>query len=467
MKKYDVVVVGAGSGGLTSAIGFKNIGKSVLLVEREHMGGECTNTGCIPSKALLHRATDYHTALSVGGKTPETDAFRDETFKYIQDTIDGILAHETVEQFEEKGIDVVMGEAKFTSPSSMRVGDREYSFDTSVIATGSSPRMIDIDGLDEEYILTNQNVFTQDSIPKKLLVIGSGPIGMELGQAFAMLGSNVTIATRDDRFARLEDPSISEVIEKRFKDLGINIILNSSVTSVSGNTATVAVEDKEQAVEFDKVLVAIGRVPNIPEGLDLANVKTTKHGIEINKHFQTSNKNIFAVGDVSLRLKFTHTADDAARHVVKRSLLKVLPLTSQTSREVPKVTYTRPSIAAVGLSYDKAVEKYGEHKILKLEAPYSENDRAITDGATEYGHAVVIVKKLSGKILGANIIGQSSGEILSLFTLAIEDGISMWRLNKLIYPYPTISLIIKKISDKFLSYQLGHIKQDVLNYFKK
>lgn len=466
MKKYDVIVVGAGSGGLTAAVGFKNIGKSVLLIEREHMGGECTNTGCIPSKALLHRATKYSEALSISGETGKTATYKKETLAHVQKIVSDILEHETPEKFAKEGIDVVLGEAEFTSPSSLQVDGVEYEFKTSVIATGSSPRMINIEGLNDNYVLTNQNVFSQNEIPKNLLVVGSGPIGMELGQAFAMLGSSVTIVTRDERFARLEDPEISNILEKRFINQGIKIVLNSEVASVNDTRAIISSGETTLDVPFDRVLVAIGREPNIPTGLELAEVVVNKYGIVTNKHHQTSNKNIFAVGDVSLRYKFTHTADDAARHVVKRSLLKVFPLSSQNSRAIPKVTYTRPATAAVGMSYREAVEKYGENKITKIEASYSENDRAITDESTEYGHAIVIAKKISGRILGVNIIGQSSGEILSLFTLAIEDNISMWRLNKLIYPYPTISLIIKKLSDKFLSYQLTHLRSDVISYFK-
>ncbi len=470
-KHYDVIVVGAGSGGLTSAVGFKNIGKSVLLVEREHMGGECTNTGCIPSKSLLHHAKSYHKAKKLSGDTPELKTYRINILSQVQAKINDILAHETPEQFKNMGIDVVMGEAMFTSEKSITVQDQEYTFDTSVIATGSSPRMVDVPGLQEQDLLTNQNVFTQEKLPEKLLVIGSGPIGMELGQAFAMLGSNVTIATIDHRFAKLEDEDISPIIEKEFTDLGVNIIKRAYISKIKDGVASFDIKDSENTivssteVPFDKVLLAIGRAPNMPQGLDVAKIEHTKYGVTTNKHHQTSNKNIFAVGDVSLKLKFTHTADDAARHVVKKVLL---PFTkSDRTKQVPKVTFTQPEIAAVGMSWEQAIENYGVNQVVKLSVPYSKNDRAITDEATENGLAVVIAKKLSGKVIGANIIGQSSGEIISFFTLAMEHNISLWKVNKIIFPYPTVSLIIKKISDEFLSYQLRNIKSDLANYFKK
>lgn len=466
---YDVVVVGAGSGGLTSAVGFKNIGKSVLLIEREHMGGECTNTGCIPSKALLHHAKNYHKAKLTAGDTQTLETYRNSVFSEIRSTIDGILEHETPDVFKEKGIDVVMGEAIFTGVNTVSVNDTEYSFKKSVIATGSSPRMTDIPGLQDSHLLTNQNVFEQDAIPENLLVIGSGPIGMELGQAFAMLGSNVTIATIDTRFARLEDELISPIIEKEFTDLGVTILKSAYTNKIENGTAHIDIKDGDvitetKQVAFDKVLLAIGRVPNIPQGLDTAGIEFTKHGVTTNNHHQTTNKNIFAVGDVALRLKFTHTADDAARHVVKKVLLPFVR--AEHKKEVPKVTFTLPAVAAVGMSFDDAVSKYGENKVVKITASYKENDRAITDKSTENGLAVLVVKKVSGKILGANIIGQSSGEILSFFTLAIEHNITLWKINKLIFPYPTISLIIKKLSDKFLAYQLGNLKSDLINYLK-
>lgn len=466
---YDVIVVGAGSGGLTAAVGFKNIGKSVLLIEKEHMGGECTNTGCIPSKALLHHAKSYHHAHTRAGSTESLAKYREEVFSSVRKTVDDILAHETPEKFSEQGIDVLMGEAVFTSKNSLTVHEQVYTFTTSVIATGSSARMIDIPGLQKSDLLTNQNVFEQSTIPEKLLVVGSGPIGMELGQAFAMLGSSVTIATIDDRFARFEEPEISPIIEKEFTNLGVTILKNAHTKKIKDAFASIDIKDGENVLEtkevvFDKVLVAIGRVPNIPQGLAAAGIDSTTHGITTNKHHRTTNKSVYALGDVSLRFKFTHTADAAARHVVKKVLLPFIR--HEQNRSIPKVTYTLPAIAQVGMSFDEALLKYGENKVVKITASYAENDRAITDKSTENGLAVLVVKKLSGKILGVNIIGQSSGEILSFFTLAMDHNITLWKINKLIFPYPTISLIIKKLSDKFLAYQLGNLKSDLINYLK-
>lgn len=469
-KHYDVVVIGAGSAGLTSAVGFKNIGKSVLLIEKEHMGGECTNTGCIPSKSLLYHAKNYYKSHSLSGGTEQLETYRQNVLSFVQKKIQDILDHETPEVFQEMGIDVIMGEAEFLSPDSLKVQEDTYTFSKAVIATGSSPRMIEISGLEEQDILTNQNVFSQEKLPEKLLVIGSGPIGMELGQAFAMLGTHVSIATIDSTFGSRMEPEVALILQKESEKLGIEILTNAHVKSVSGNTATIEIrKDSEEVLktitkEFDKVIVAIGRVPNLPQGLTEAGVSYTDHGVDIDRHYRTTNKNIFAVGDVSLRNKFTHTADDVARHIVKKSLI---PFTLPKTKLVPKVTFTKPEAASVGLSWKQAVEEYSESSLVRLSVPFSKNDRALTDEATESGHIVVIAKKLTGQIVGAHIVGQSAGEILSFFTLAMSRRISLWKINNLIFPYPTISLIIKKVSDEFLAYQLRNIKPDIYAVLKR
>jgi len=456
---FDIAVIGAGSAGLTAAISLSSAGKSVLLIEKDKPGGECTHSGCVPSKALLHSAKNQHIAQTTDSVT---------AFEYTRERIDHIYQEETPEVLESHGITVVKGEASFKTKCSVEVSGTEYSFKKAVIATGSGPRMIDIPGLDDKYILTNQNFFELTEMPKRLLVIGSGPIGMELSQAAAMLGSEVTIASIDTRFGKLEDPSVSELLEKKFISMGINIMLESNMTEVSGNTAVFTVGDKEKLkekrVEFDKILIAVGRVPNLPAGLETAGIDYKPYGVVVNKNYRTTNRSIYAVGDVSQRLKFTHTANDTARGVVKHILTK--GLLGYKEKNVPKVTYTSPEVAQVGISYADAVLKYGEDDIVRIETPYSTNDRAKTDNA-EAGLAVVTVRRVSGKILGANIIGQSAGEILASYTLAMDQGISMWKLSSTIYPYPTISQVVKKSGDQFSVQTLSNAKGEVKHIAKK
>lgn len=469
-KKYDVVVLGAGSGGLTAAVGFAKVGKKVLLIEKERLGGECTNSGCVPSKALLHAAKDYYRARHIAGTTNELDLYRHDALSYVRRVRDAILDDETPQAFEQHGITVLMGEARFSRPCAVVVGDTEYEYKHAIIATGSSPRPLTIDGLDEEDVLTNQNLFELKEIPKKLLIIGGGPIGMEMGQAFAMLGSEVTIVTIDETFARLEDPAIQPIIEETFLRLGIRILTNAHASHATDGTVHINIKEgdavtRTEAVAYDKVLIAIGRVPNIPPGTDVAKIKTESYGILVDSQCRTSNRWVYAIGDVADRLKFTHTADDRARqvveHVVSRGLIRV-----NNRKAVPKVTYTEPEVAQVGLSYSEATKKYSDAEIMRIEVPLSMNDRARTDSKTE-GLLIVIVRRLNGAILGAHMIGPRAGEIIALFTLAIDRKISMWNLRRTIYAYPTYALLVKKAGDLFFSEQMLHLKGDLTALARK
>ena len=467
---YDVIVIGAGSGGLTAAVGFSKVGKSVLLVEREHMGGECTNSGCIPSKALLHHAKQYHLAKQISGETTKGETYATGAFTYVRDTIQGILADETPETFAKLGIDVVMGEAIFHSKHSITVGETQYTFKTAIIATGSSPRLINVPGLNETDILTNQNVFTLEALPAKTLIIGAGPIGMELGQAFAMLGSDVTIAAIENEFASLEDVTIRPILKDAFQSLGIAIHLNAFINRIEHKTAFFDIKDDKRIVGevhvgFDKVLIAVGRVPNLPAGMPTAGIHFDERSVTVDTQHRTTNKNVYAIGDVAQRLKFTHTADDIARQVVTRVVSKGLIKVNQR-KAIPKVTYTTPEIAQVGLSWDEAVEKYSEERIMRIEVPFTNNDRAKTDSKTG-GILIVVAQRINGAILGAHIAGPAAGEILTLFTLAIDQRISLWKLQKLIIAYPTYSLIVKKAADQFVGRQFSDLKTDVWNTLKR
>jgi pyruvate/2-oxoglutarate dehydrogenase complex dihydrolipoamide dehydrogenase (E3) component/uncharacterized membrane protein YdjX (TVP38/TMEM64 family) len=469
-ESYDVVVIGAGSGGLTAAVGFAKIGKSVLLVEREHMGGECTNTGCVPSKAILHRAKEYYLAKHIAGKTTDSETYRQGSLTYVRDTINNILADETPETFKKIGIEVVMGEAIFNTECSIKVGETVYGYKTAIIATGSSPRMMTVPGLRETDTLTNQNLFDIETIPEKTLIIGAGPIGLEMGQALAMLGSKVTIAAIDSEFARLEDKSIRPILRRAFDKLVITIHFQAFISRVEDNVAIFDIKNSdvvvdEERVAFDKVLIAIGRVPNLPNGMEAAGIKFDNRCIMIDSQFRTSNKYVYAVGDVSQRLKFTHTADDTARQVVKRVASRGL-LRVNKKNAVPKVTYTSPEVAQVGMSWKEAVGKYTEERLMRIEVPFSQNDRAKTDASTD-GLLVVIARRLNGAVLGAHIIGASAGEIITTFTLAIDHKISLWKLQKLIYAYPTYSLTIKKAADQFFGRQMTDLKTDVVRLIKR
>jgi pyruvate/2-oxoglutarate dehydrogenase complex dihydrolipoamide dehydrogenase (E3) component/uncharacterized membrane protein YdjX (TVP38/TMEM64 family) len=463
---FDAVVIGAGSAGLTSAVGLSKVGKKVLLIEREHMGGECTNTGCVPSKALIHHAHNFYTAKQIAGTTPQTDTYRADAFSYVTSVVDSILEEETPDVFEKIGITVVSGEARFTAPCVVRVNDIEYQYKNAVIATGSSPRMVDIPGLGPERVLTNQNLFQLQAIPERLLIIGGGPIGLEMAQTFAMLGSQVSLVERGDELARLEDPAIRKIVREQFTNLGITVYTDANVTSVKGNTATLTkANNTTTTVDFDEVLMAIGRVPNLPEGLEDAGIKADEQCILVDSQYRTSNKWVYAVGDVAQRHKFTHTADDTARQVVARIASKGW-LRVKNRKAIPKVTYTKPEIAQVGMLEAEALAKYGPERIMRVDVPYTLHDRAKTEGATT-GHLTVTVRRVNGAILGANLIGPAAGELINVFTLAIDRKVSLWQLRNLIFAYPTYSLVIKKAGDFFFAQQLASLKTDLTNTFKR
>ncbi len=467
---FDAVVIGAGSGGLTTAVGLTKVGKKVLLVEREHIGGECTNSGCIPSKALLHHAKQYALAAKISGLTEKNEQYRQKAFSYVATKIQEILADETADHFAKLGITVVMGEAVFTGKRVIRVGETTYHFKKAIIATGSSPRQLPIEGLHTDRILTNQNLFSQTEIPARTLIIGAGPIGMEMGQALALLGSQVTLINNHSRFAKLEDEAVSSIITKIFLDIGITILNNAEVKKVTGQNALIELKNetgavlKTEVVTFDKVLIAVGRVANIPRGLDTVGVKTTPFGITIDGNWRTTNKDIYALGDVSARMKFTHVADDIGRQVVTHIASK--GLISVKEKAIPKVTYTEPEIAQVGLSWEEAQEQYSEKSVRRIEVSFAANDRARTDDDTS-GLLIIIAKRLSGTILGAHIVGPRAGELISTLTLAMENNISLYRLRSTIFAYPTYSLILKKAGDYFLATQIASLKEDLLNLGKK
>lgn len=466
---FDAVVIGAGSGGLTTAVGLTKVGKKVLLVEKEHLGGECTNSGCIPSKALLYHAKQYSLASNISGRTDKNEEYRQKAFSYVKTKVAEILADETTDHFTKLGITVVMGEAVFTGKHTIQIDNKTYHFKKAIIATGSTPRSLSIEGLSGEKILTNQNLFTQSETPARTLIIGAGPMGMEMGQALSMLGSQVTIVNNHSRFAKLEDEAVSPIITKVFLNLGITILNNAEVRKVVGDNATIELRDeadstlKTEVVTFDKVLIAIGRVPSIPLGLDVAGVKTTANGIKVDSNWRTTNKNIYALGDVSARLKFTHVADDIGRQVVTHIASK--GLISVKGKAIPKVTYTEPEIAQVGLSWAEAKEQHGEKAVRRIEVPFTANDRARTDDNTS-GLLIIIAKRLSGTILGAHIVGPRAGELIGTLTLAMENNISLYRLRSTIFAYPTYSLILKKAGDYFLAEQVSSLKSDLMTAAK-
>jgi pyruvate/2-oxoglutarate dehydrogenase complex dihydrolipoamide dehydrogenase (E3) component/uncharacterized membrane protein YdjX (TVP38/TMEM64 family) len=467
MTHYDALVMGAGSGGLTASIGLAKAGKKVLLIERDTIGGDCTNTGCVPSKALIHQAGIARKLVRENASAAKVSS---RALDATRTTIQKFLQEETPEKIAAHGVTVVLGNAQFIDAHTVSVGGTSYTAKKIIISSGAHPRPLSVPGIENANVHTSDSIFTLKEIPKRLLVIGSGPIGLELGQAFSRLGAAVTIASIDAEIGRLEEPAVAAELQAQFEKENIKFIGNAYLKEFSNkNTAVFEIKEGEKVVEtlsvaHDTMLVSIGRIPNIDMNLDAAGIEYSPRGITIDKKYRTNQKHIYAIGDVSDSLKFTHTADDAARNIIKQILLP-FPMLA-VKRIVPKVTYTSPELAQVGLSYAAATKKYGEEEIMKITVPFSSLvDRAKVDETS--GVLVVIAKRLTGRILGAHMAADRAGDMLSFFTLAMHNKNSMWKLNKIIYPYPSYSLAIKKASDLFLSETLRTVKADIWYIIRK
>jgi pyruvate/2-oxoglutarate dehydrogenase complex dihydrolipoamide dehydrogenase (E3) component/uncharacterized membrane protein YdjX (TVP38/TMEM64 family) len=476
MKKYDydAIVIGAGSGGLTSAIGLSKVGKKVLLVERDRMGGECTNTGCIPSKSLIHHAKAYDEARKLAGDTDKLNSYKESILNVVRKKVKNVRDEESPELVHKHhGVKVILGEASFRDAHTVVIKQKmdhlTHTAKYIVIATGSSARRVKIEGLNPEKLLTNENLFDLEEAPKKLLVIGGGAIGAEMAQALTHLGTKVTIANKAAHVLPREEPDVGKMTEEIFENQGMKIYNHSQVKKVEGKFAIIEQNQGKKVVkhkvEFDKLLLGVGRVPNL-KGLNLeaVGIEHTDRGIRVDKHYRTNKKNIFAVGDVSSEAKFTHTADDQGRHVIKKILIPLYR--GKSNKPIPRVTYLDQEVASVGVTCEQARKRYGKEEILTVKMAYGNTDRANTDEAKE-GIAIVVSKRLTGKILGVTLMGKNAGELLSVFTLAMQYKISMYKLNTMIVPYPVLGRLYKKLSDSYIGQTVDHWKPDLKYAIKK
>jgi mercury(II) reductase len=451
--RYNLVVIGGGTAGLVTAAGAAGLGAKVALVERHSLGGDCLNVGCVPSKAIIRSsraAYDISDAerlgVSANGGTTVDFAGVMERMRELRAKISH---HDSAGRFRDLGVDVFLGEAHFSGPDTVEVDGKTLRFKKAVIATGARPIAPPADGLAEAGFLTNETVFSLTERPDRLVVIGGGPIGCELAQAFRRLGSEVDIVGRAPQFLPREDPEAAAILETAFKNEGINIWLDTSLKKVTTDGAKKIVhvekDGEEKAIEADEILVGAGRAPNV-EGLNLeaVGVEYDKRGVVVDDNLRTTNPCIFAAGDICLNFKFTHTADAAARIVIQNALFwgrkKLSALT------VPWCTYTDPEIAHVGL-YETDAEKQGI-AVDTFTRELKEVDRAIVEGETE-GLVKVHVKKGSDTIVGATIVARHAGEMISEITLAIVGGVGLGTIAGVIHPYPTQAEAIKQVGDAY------------------
>jgi len=448
----DLCVLGGGSGGLSVASGAVQMGAHVVLLEGGKMGGDCLNYGCVPSKSLLAAGKHAH-ALGEGTEFGVAPARADVDFARVNDHVHAVIAaiepHDSVERFEGLGVRVITDYGRFTSPRTVAAGATEIRARRFVIATGSSAVVPPIPGLNDAPYLTNETIFTLREAPEHLIVIGAGPIGMELAQAHARLGSRVTVIEGLRALGR-SHPEHARLVVDAVRDEGVTIHEGVTVAGVTtdGKTITVATGDAE-TVTGSHLLVAVGRRPNIEKlNLETAGIVSERGGIKVNKGLRTSNRRVYAIGDVIGGAQFTHVAGYQAGIVVQSAVLG-LPAKMRDGI-IPSVTYTDPEIAEVGLDEETARQHYGE-KLHVVTTEYAGNDRA---RAERIGLGELRVCIVRGRPVGAALVGPHAGELIQLWSLAIAAGIKLSKVAGMIAPYPTLGEINKRAAGTFFGDKL-------------
>jgi pyruvate/2-oxoglutarate dehydrogenase complex dihydrolipoamide dehydrogenase (E3) component len=454
-ERYNLVVVGAGTAGLVTAAGAAGLGAKVALIEREFMGGDCLNVGCVPSKGIIRPARAIHDARTAGEfGIKGTDALSidfGKAMERMRRIRTKISFHDSVRRYSEKlGVDVFLGEGKFVGPDVIEVNGARLRFQRAAICTGARAAAPPIPGIEEAGYLTNETVFSLTELPGRLGVIGGGPIGCELSQAFGRLGSRVSLFEMGSHILPREDPDAAGIVQDAFVAEGVELILYAKVVKVSkdGREKIVHVEQegKTREIPVDEILVGIGRAPNV-NGLNLESAGIeydSRRGVQVNDKLQTSNPRVYAAGDICFPYKFTHTADALARILIANALF--LGRQKSSALVVPWCTYTDPEIAHVGM-YEADAKGKGI-PVVTLTVPLSDVDRALLDGEAE-GFARVHLRKGSDTILGATIVASHAGEMINEFSLAITAGLGLSAIGKTIHPYPTQGEVIKKLADAY------------------
>ena len=457
--RYNLVVVGGGTAGLVTAAGAAGLGARVALVERHLLGGDCLNYGCVPSKALLRAArayADVRDAGDYGVRVPEgVRVDFGAVMERMRRLRAGIADHDSAARFRDLGVDVFLGDGRFSGPDSLTVAGKSLRFKKACIATGARAAVLPIPGLEDVGYLTNETVFSLTDLPERLAVIGAGPIGCELSQAFARFGSRVFLIEAGDHILSREDGDAAERIQKALRRDGVELITSAEIQSIEeggGHKIIRFLRNRaDVSIPVNEILVGVGRVPNV-EGMGLEEVGVSydrRKGVEVNDHLQTTNPKIFAAGDVCSATKFTHTADAMARIVIQNALFMGRARASKLT--VPWCTYTDPEIAHVGL-YEKEAEARGL-KVETFTEELAEVERAVLDGEAE-GFIKVHVEAGGDRILGATVVARHAGEMLGEITLAMVGGLGLKTISKTIHPYPTQAEAIKRMGDAYMRTKL-------------
>jgi len=450
MLNVDICVIGAGSAGLSVAAGAAQMGASTVLIEKHKMGGDCLNTGCVPSKALLaaaHAAHAMKQAADFGVHAGDPRVESSEVYDHIRNTIATIEPNDSIERFEGLGVQVIQGEGRFAGPNKVVAGDTAITARRVVIATGSRAFVPPIPGLDSVAYHTNETIFDATRLPEHLVIIGGGPIGIELAQAHQHLGSKVTVLELFSVMPK-DDPELVAVVRHQLETDGVNVIegvkINAVEATASGIRVNLERNGETRTIDGSDLLIAAGRVANV-DGLELekAGIRYSSKGIDVDPRLRTSNKKTFAIGDVAGGFQFTHVAGYHAGIVIKNALFR-LPAKADHST-VPWVTFTTPELAQIGLTEEQARKAHGEIRILRW--PFHENDRAQAERKTDGLIKVITTPK--GEILGCGIVGPAAGELIQTWVLAMTQNLKIGDVAQMIAPYPTLGEISKRAAGSF------------------
>ncbi len=451
-QRYHLVVIGAGTAGLVTAAGAAGLGARVALVERHLMGGDCLNVGCVPSKGVIAAARAWHDARTAasrfGGPETTTDGgdfgAAMERMRRLRADLSWV---DSARRFSGLGVDVFLGHARFTAPDEVTVADRVLRFRRAVIATGARAAVPAIPGLGEAGYYTNETIFSLTERPARLVVLGAGPIGCELAQAFARLGSGVTVLDRGDRALSRDDPDAARIVEASLRADGVTLEFGARVQRVARSPGGIRVQftqgDRTGEVEGDALLVAAGRAPNVGDlGLEAAGVKAGERGVVVDDRLRTTNRRVYAIGDVSSRYQFTHVADFHARLVIANALFFGRGRASRLV--IPWSTYTSPEVAHVGLTPEEA-DRRGV-AIDTVTVPLAHVDRAVLAGESE-GFVRVHLRRGSDKLAGVTVVAPDAGNLIAEAALAMTNGLGLSAMGRTIHPYPTVAEAYRKAAD--------------------
>lgn len=471
---FDIGVIGAGAAGLTVASGAAQLGAKTLLIEKEDLlGGDCLHFGCVPSKTLIKSAAVYHQMGRLADfglpEVPRPPVDFTKVRQRIDETIQAIQHHDSVERFSGMGVDVRFGDARFIDDHKVSVGTAELTAKKWVICTGSSPYVPPVPGLPDAQALTNRTIFSLDSLPESLIIVGGGPIGIEMAQAFRRLGAAVTVLQRDTQILSREDVDLADRLQSMLEEEGIRFMLGCELLSVDGGQAEKQVrlreaDGVERLITGSHLLVGAGRTVNV-EGLNLENagVRYTEKGIEVDRSLKTSRKHIYAAGDIVGGYQFTHAAGYEGGIVVSNAVIGLPRKTNY--RWMPHCTYCDPELGGIGMSEKEAKQRSLDYEI--LEESFSDNDRARAESEIRGTIKLIIDKK--GKTLGVRILGFHAGDLLGEWVAALNGGVKLSTIAGSIHPYPTISEINKRVvgtlfSKKIFSDRVRKILRTIYRY---